>query len=50
MVKALAEHFKDLNPKPLGGASKEIVAEGKKIYREGIPKSDVPAVRFLSRR
>jgi cytochrome c553 len=42
MLKALAEHFRDLNPKPLGGAPKENVAEGKKIYEEGIPKTEVP--------
>src|ERR1700676_4720461 len=42
MLKGLAEHFKDLNSKPLGGAPKEIVAEGKKIYDEGIPKAEVP--------
>jgi cytochrome c553 len=42
MLKALAEHFRDLNPKPLGGAPKENVAEGKKIYEEGIPKAEVP--------
>jgi len=42
MLKALAEQFKDLNPKPLGGAPRENAAEGKKIYEEGIPKSDIP--------
>jgi cytochrome c553 len=42
MLKGLAEHFRELNPKPLGGASKENAAEGKKIYEEGIPKSDIP--------
>ena len=42
MLKALAEHFKDLNPKPLGGASRDNAAEGKKIYQEGIPKAEVP--------
>jgi cytochrome c553 len=42
MLTALGEHFRDLNPKPLGGAPKEIVAEGKKIYDEGIPKAEVP--------
>jgi cytochrome c553 len=36
MLKALSTHFKDLNPKPLGGAPKELVAEGKKIYLEGV--------------
>jgi cytochrome c553 len=39
---ALAMHFKDLNPKPLGGAPKELVAAGKKIYQEGFPGADVP--------
>ncbi len=43
MVKALAEDFKNLNPKPLGGAPRDNIAEGKKIYQEGIPKSDIPA-------
>jgi cytochrome c553 len=42
MVAALAEHFKDLNPKPLGGAPKELVAAGKKIYEEGLPEANVP--------
>jgi cytochrome c553 len=42
MLKGLAEHFKDLNPKPLGGAPRESVAEGKKIYEEGIPKAEIP--------
>lgn len=42
MLKGLSEHFKNLNPKPLGGGPKENMAEGKKIYEEGIPKSDVP--------
>lgn len=43
METALANNFHELNPKPLGGAPKDIVAEGKKIFDEGIPKSDVPA-------
>jgi cytochrome c553 len=43
MEKALAEKFNRLDPKPLDGASKENLAEGKKIYLEGIPKSDIPA-------
>jgi cytochrome c553 len=42
MLKGLAEHFRGLNPKPLGGAPRESVAEGKKIYEEGIPKAEVP--------
>ena len=44
MLTALSTHFKDLNPKPLGGATapKELVAAGKKIYEEGVPSAEVP--------
>ena len=42
MRTALATHFKDLNPKPLGGAPKELVAKGKDLYDEGVPATDVP--------
>lgn len=35
MLNGLAAHFRDLDPKPLGGASRELVPEGKKIYLEG---------------
>jgi cytochrome c553 len=42
MLTGLAGHFKDLNPKPLGGAPKEVVAAGKKIYDEGVPGTDIP--------
>ena len=42
MLLAVAGHFKGLNPKPLAGAPKEHVAEGKKIYEEGVAASDVP--------
>src|SRR5215831_1871146 len=42
MVKTLSEYFKDLNPKPLGGAPKELVPDGKKIYEEGISSANIP--------
>jgi cytochrome c553 len=42
MIPALAAHFSGLNPKPLGGAPKELVAAGKKIYEDGLPESNVP--------
>jgi cytochrome c553 len=42
MVADLAAHFHDLDPKPLGGAPKELVAEGKTIFEDGIPSADVP--------
>ena len=43
MISALATSFHDLDPKPIGGAPKELVAEGKKIYEEGIPSAKVAA-------
>jgi cytochrome c553 len=43
MVAALAAHFRDLNPRPLGSAPRELVATGKTIYQEGLPESNVPA-------
>jgi cytochrome c553 len=42
MQGALAEHFRDLNPKPIGGAPKELAAAGKKLYEEGFPDADIP--------
>jgi cytochrome c553 len=42
MLTALAAHFKDLNPKPLGGAPKELVAAGKKVYEDGVPSAEIP--------
>jgi cytochrome c553 len=42
MLKGLAEHFRDLNPKPLGGAPRDQVAEGKKIYLEGAGENVPP--------
>ncbi len=42
MVRALGAYFKDLNPPPLGGGPKDDVAEGKRIYLDGIPSAEVP--------
>ncbi|MGA7807609.1 c-type cytochrome [Bradyrhizobium sp.] len=42
MEKALSEHFKELNPPPLGGAPKELAPEGRRIYEEGIASANVP--------
>ncbi len=43
MVAALAARFKSFDPPPLGGAPKDLVPAGKKIFDEGIPSADVPA-------
>jgi cytochrome c553 len=42
MLAALTDEFKGLNPKPLGGAPKAGVAEGHKIFDEGVPSANVP--------
>jgi len=43
MVSALAEHFRDLNPRPMGGGPRERAGLGKTIYDEGLPEANVPA-------
>ena len=42
MIRAIATSFHDLNPKPLGGASKDKLGDGKKIYDNGIDSANVP--------
>jgi len=42
MLEGLSTYFKNLDPKPLGGAPKELIADGKRIYEEGIPSAEVP--------
>ncbi len=42
MLVALPAQFKELNPKPLGGAPKELVPEGRQIYEQGVATADVP--------
>src|SRR5579863_3922675 len=36
MIKALATDFHNLNPKPLGGAPKDLVTAGEKIFQQGL--------------
>jgi cytochrome c553 len=43
MVTALAAHFKELNPNPIGGAPREPLALGKTIYDVGLPEANIPA-------
>jgi cytochrome c553 len=42
MLAALTRQFEALNPKPLGGAPRELMAAGKMIYQEGVPGADIP--------
>jgi cytochrome c553 len=43
MVAALAEHFRGLDARPVGGGPLDRVATGRTIYQEGLPESNVPA-------
>lgn len=43
MMSSLANHFRHLNPPPFGGAPHGAVAQGKKIFEEGLPEANVPA-------
>jgi cytochrome c553 len=43
MIAAIAADFMSLSPRPLGGAPKDLVAKGKKIYEDGIPEANVAA-------
>ena len=43
MLSALATHFKNLDPKPFGGGPKGSLAEGRRIFEEGLPEANVPA-------
>jgi cytochrome c553 len=42
-LSAIAAHFQGLNPKPIGGFPKDLVAAGKKIYEEGVPDKQIAA-------
>ena len=43
MISALANHFHHLNPPPFGGAPHSAATQGKRIFDEGLPESNVPA-------
>jgi cytochrome c553 len=43
MMSALAERFKEFNPRPIGGASRHLVEVGKRIFEDGVPEANVAA-------
>ena len=43
MMSGLAAEFKKLDPPPIGGAPKGLVAAGKKIFEDGVPDANVAA-------
>ena len=45
MLAALAAHFRDLNPKPIGGASKELVTTGQTGSTDDLRQADLEEPR-----
>ncbi len=43
MVDALAADFREMNPPPLGGGPRNLVAAGEKIFQNGAPEANVAA-------
>lgn len=43
MIAALAADFRALNPQPLGGGPRNLVATGEKIFQDGVPDANVAA-------
>jgi cytochrome c553 len=43
MISALAADFRTLNPPPLGGGARPLVATGEKIFQNGVPEANVAA-------
>jgi cytochrome c553 len=43
MIAALAEHFRHLHPRPLGGGPRSLIATGRKIFEDGVPEANVAA-------
>ena len=43
LIRALATNFRHFNPKPIGGAPKNLVAAGKAIFEDGVPGSNIVA-------
>jgi len=43
MLAALAANFHALNPPPIGGAPRQFVATGRKIFQDGMPENNIAA-------
>jgi cytochrome c553 len=43
MIAALAESFHKLNPPPIGGGPRDLVAAGKNIFENGVPDANIAA-------
>jgi len=43
MINALTAYFGSLNPPPIGGAPRQLVATGRKIFEDGMPEVNIAA-------
>jgi cytochrome c553 len=43
LMTALATHFRDLNPAPIGDGPRQLVAGGKEIFENGVPDANIAA-------
>jgi cytochrome c553 len=43
MINALTAHFASLNPPPIGGAPRQLIATGRKIFEDGMPEVNIAA-------
>ena len=43
MIDTLAADFREINPPPLGGGARRLVATGEKIFQNGVPEANVAA-------
>jgi cytochrome c553 len=43
MLNALAAHFASLHPPPIGGAPRQLVGTGRKIFEDGMPEVNIAA-------
>ena len=43
MINALTAHFASLHPPPIGGAPRQLVATGRKIFEDGMPEVNIAA-------
>ncbi len=43
MISALAEHFRSMHPRPVGGGPRNLISAGRKIFEDGVPDANVAA-------
>jgi cytochrome c553 len=43
MISALAERFRNMHPRPIGGGPRNLIDAGRKIFEDGVPDANVAA-------